>query len=78
MSTKNLETEKQRVNKTAQIELSKYIQILSLIYQILSKSKLRSMSKISINKTTTTYLLIEIGIQSAVSQIVFDFILPLS
>lgn len=36
------------------------------------------MSKISINKTTTTYLIIEIGIQFTVSQIVFDFNLPLS
>lgn len=36
------------------------------------------MSKISINKTTTTYLIIEIGIQFAVSQIVFDLNLPLS
>lgn len=47
--------------------------MLSLIYQILSKSKLRSMSTMYINKTTTTYLNIEIGIQSAVSQILFDF-----
>lgn len=36
------------------------------------------MIKIAINKTTTTYLIIEIGTQSAVSQIVFDFNLPLS
>lgn len=52
--------------------------MLSLIYRILSKSKLRNMTKTSINKTTTTYLIIEIGIQSAVSQIVFDFNYPLS